>query len=245
MKKNIALSVALVSVMLLASGCAQSNDTTTESKDTTHRVEIQTEVETEIIETEDTSDTHDTHDTHEVQVDEDTLAVEPIPFETDPENIAYSDVAIEISKGSIEGNEITFTLYDYEQFELSEINNLGYGDTIVIDGDEIEIETIERNELDEIEINGGHGSGVVLTTDGGGVLYVKDSDGLKTYQEIGEFTIEISDDFTYVDSSDIDGEPIIYNKEDLAGIDYYGTPDNMVLSIVDGKAVYMEKMYTH
>lgn len=238
MKKNIALSVALVSVMLLASGCAQSNDTTTESKDTTHRVEIQTEVETEIIETE------DAHDTHEVQVDEDTLAVEPIPFETDPENISYSDVAIEISKGSIEGNEITFTLYDYEQFELSEVNNLGYGDTIVIDGDEIEIETIERNELDEIEINGGHGSGVVLTTDGGGVLYVKDSDGLKTYQEIGEFTIEISDDFTYVDSSDIGSEPIIYNKEDLAGVDYYGTPDNMVLSIVDGKAVYMEKMYT-
>ena len=238
MKKNIALSVALVSVMLLASGCAQSNDTTTESKDTTHRVEIQTEVETEIIETE------DTHDTHEVQVDEDTLAVEPIPFETDLENISYSDVAIEISKGSIKNNEITFTLYGYEQFELSEVNNLGYGDAIVIDGDEIEIETIEHNELDEIEINGGHGSGVVLTTDGGGVLYVKDSDGLKTYQEIGEFTIEISDDFTYVDSSDIDGEPIIYTKDDLTGVDYYGTPDNTVLSIVDGKAVYMEKMYT-
>lgn len=54
---------------------------------------------------------------------------------------------------------ITLTVYDYEHFHKADIDELQAGDTLLIDGKECLITSIDRQESGRIEINGGPAQG--------------------------------------------------------------------------------------
>ena len=240
MKKYLALSMVLVSILMVASGCAQTNKVDIGSAEE-NRVENQTEVKQDIQIQENSVNNQEVNE--DVKVD--IHIINPLPFTTDINNIQDSDVAIDVSKGSIKDNKITCKVYEYEKFNLVDMSLISVGDTIVLNGEDVEIKSIERDELDGIIINGGLDiGGYYLITEGDGVFFSIGYSDVKTYHELGELTLELSDDFTFVDATDLDNEPKIYSKSELSSVDYSGTPHNTVLTIMGGKAVYMEQKYT-
>ena len=72
--------------------------------------------------------------------------------------------------------------------------------------------------------------------------------GSTAHRSIQYATIRVSPDFVYTDRSDLDQDPILYYPGDFlipdTGIDYDFTPHNCTITIQDGLAISMEKIYT-
>ena len=71
---------------------------------------------------------------------------------------------------------------------------------------------------------------------------------VKNYYELGESTLPVSDEFEYVDESDLDSEAEIYYPGDFltddTGILYNFTPNNTKIVIENGVITKMVKVYT-
>ena len=83
--------------------------------------------------------------------------VEPVPSMYDSNDLSNSEFAASFTVDDVEKQEnqtfIHLTAYDYEQFNASEIENLKAGDTLVIDRQEMKVETVEPLSDSWIQIN--------------------------------------------------------------------------------------------
>jgi hypothetical protein len=70
---------------------------------------------------------------------------------------------------------------------------------------------------------------------------------VKSYYEVGKVTLPVSEEFEYVDKSDLDSKPKYYSVEDFiaddSGIEYNFTPHNTSIVIKNGAVVKMSKVY--
>lgn len=114
---------------------------------------------------------------------------------------------------------ITLTVYDYEQFHKADIDQMQVGDTLLIDGKECYITSIERQESGQIEINGG-------AARGGEELRIVDANSFyesemavgKSYHKLGEVTLQMDENFVLTDDSDPDTPPQVYTAEELYAV---------------------------
>ena len=123
------------------------------------------------------------------------------------------------------------------------------GDTIVIRNQEVQVTSLERNDLGLVSINGGEeNGGYDLFTNENGVYYETLFNDAKAYYPLGEATIRVSVDFEFTDSSDLDaGEKVFYPGDFLikgAGIDYDFHANNTSIVIEDGQIIKMNRVYT-
>ena len=106
---------------------------------------------------------------------------------------------------------ITLTVYDYEHFHKADIDELQAGDTLLIDGKECLITSIDRQESGRIEINGG-------PAQGGEELRMVEEDSFygsamavgRSYHKLGEVTLQMDENFVLTDDSDPDTPPQVY-----------------------------------
>ena len=114
---------------------------------------------------------------------------------------------------------ITLTVYDYEHFHKADIDELQAGDTLLIDGKECLITSIDRQESGRIEINGG-------PAQGGEELRMVEEDSFygsemavgRSYHKLGEVTLQMDENFVLTDDSDPDTPPQVYTAEELFAI---------------------------
>ena len=114
---------------------------------------------------------------------------------------------------------ITLTVYDYEHFHKADIDELQTGDTLLIDGKECLITSIDRQESGRIEINGG-------PAQGGEELRMVEEDSFygsemavgRSYHKLGEVTLQMDENFVLTDDSDPDTPPQVYTAEELFAI---------------------------
>ena len=173
-----------------------------------------------------------------------TKVITPLPSTIDMSALDNCTLAVSFEKGDAyvddEGAmQLKVTVYEYELFDMVDIANLKEGDTIVIQKKEVLVETMEILDSGLLFINGGmENGGYDLWHGESGVYFEHGYNDTKSYQPIGEATIKVSDEFEFVDSSDLDkGEVTFYPGDFLTGyvnIVYDFTPNNTSIVVENG-----------
>ncbi len=176
----------------------------------------------------------------------------PLPVSVDVNNLDNCTLAVSLEQGDAYVDDtgamqMDVTVYTYDLYDMVDMAALKEGDTIVIRGQEVKIASIERNERGLL-INGGlDNGGYEFGTDDTTIWYESGYSDAKSYYELGEFTIRVSADMRFYDSSDLDKGEVMYYPGDFltdkAGIVYHFVPDNTSIVIEDGKIIEMYRRY--
>lgn len=145
------------------------------------------------------------------------LRVEPLPNTVTEETMKNGRFAASFDPSKIryEGDVyyIDVTSYYYELFDMVDMSRLKAGDTIVIDGSDVLIDSIE-NDSGRYVINGGIDmGGYELATNDDTVYYEIGYDDILTYHKAAELTMPVGDSCLIHDDS-VPGE-----QEKLLGIE--------------------------
>ena len=175
----------------------------------------------------------------------------PLP-DTTMDNLSDTILSISLEEGDAYVDDtgkmqMDVTIYSYDKYDMVDISMLNVGDILVTHAGEVEITALERKETGTILINGGlYEDGFDLITDETGVFYECGYSDAKNWYEIGEETIQVSADFVYRDTSDLDNVEILYYPDSfLTGVvtDYYFTPYNTTIRVENSQIVEMYRVY--
>ena len=221
-KMRMMLPVMAVSLTMLTA-CGKSSDTglNIESVDGTDTVSSSV-VSESIAGTATQSSSEQPESAVSGETDAQAGIVEPLPETLDVKNLGDCQVAVSFEPSDVTENDdgtlkIKFQVYDYELFDAVDISKLKVGDTIVVSGKDVKIDTMDRNDGGYIEINGGYEqqNGCSLSPEDGGTYCTTSSDDERDYKSIGTVTYDTSSDFKYIDQSQ---DPQAAGKEyDTAG----------------------------
>lgn len=183
--------------------------------------------------------------------DTQTQRVEPLPgVKIDTENLADGTYAVSFSSADVIDNagqlELCFTVYDYALYDAVQISQLAAGDTLVVDGEDMAVESVEQTEAGVV-VNGGlENGGTELAPGEGGTYYIAQMDDAKDYQPVGEVTLPVNEDFVLTDDSDSSnpGQTLLagdlFNLEDNAqGF----TANNTTLTVKDGYVISAQRVF--
>ena len=180
----------------------------------------------------------------------DAVVISPLPSAIDMTALDNCTLAVSFEKGDAYVDDtgkmqLKVTVYDYELFDMVDIANLKEGDTIVIQGNEVVVETMETLESGLLFINGGmEEGGYDLWHDESGVYFEHGFNDAKAYQAIGEATIRVSADFEGTNES---GEVIYYPGSfltDYEDVVYDFTPNNTTIVVEGGQVIHMTHIFT-
>lgn len=177
--------------------------------------------------------------------------VEPLPSTgIDTEHLADGTYAVSFSSADVidDGGllELHFTVYDYDRYDAAQIAQLAAGDTLVVDGQDMTVETVEQTEYG-IVVNGGlENDGTELAKGEGDTYHVSLMDDAKDYQALGEATLPVDQNFVLTDDSDPSNP-----KQTLLAGDLFSLEDdvqgfianNTTLTVKDGYVISAQRAY--
>ena len=179
--------------------------------------------------------------------------ISPLPETIDINALDNCTVAISLEKGGAYVNDsgkmvMDVTVYSYELYDIVDIASLKENDVILRKNEEVKVTEIERLETGLVRINGGEeNGGFDLVSNDSTVYYESGMNRIKAYYELGSVTLPVSDEFEYVDESDLDAGAKKYFAGDFlkddAGIEYNFSPNNTSIVIENGTIIKMNKTY--
>ena len=179
--------------------------------------------------------------------------ISPLPETIDINALDNCTVAISLEKGGAYVNDsgkmvMDVTVYSYELYDMVDIASLKENDVILRKNEEVKVTEIERLETGLVRINGGEeNGGFDLVSNDSTVYYESGMNDIKAYYELGSVTLPVSDEFEYVDESDLDADAKKYFAGDFlkddAGIEYNFSPNNTSIVIENGTIIKMNKTY--
>lgn len=181
----------------------------------------------------------------------DAARIVPLPETIDMEALDNCTLAVSFEEGDAyvddEGAmQLDVTVYTYDLYDMVDIANLKEGDIIVIQGTEVQVESLETLDSGLIFINGGmENGGYDLWNDESGVYFEHGYDDAKAYYALGEATLRVSENFRFTDFSDSDKGEVIYYPGDFltdAGITYDFTPNNTSIVVEGGRVIFMTRI---
>ena len=182
-----------------------------------------------------------------------TKVISPLPETLDINALDDCTVAVSLEKGDAKLSDngkmvMNVTVYSYELYDMVDIASLSENDVIVRKNEEVTVTELERLDSGLVRINGGEeNGGFDLVSNDATVYYEVGMNDIKAYYELGKVTLPVSDEFEYIDESDLDAEAKIYYPGDFltddAGIEYNFTPNNTSIVIENGTIIKMNKVY--
>ena len=179
--------------------------------------------------------------------------ISPLPETIDINALDNCTVAISLEKGGAYVNDsgkmvMDVTVYSYELYDIVDIASLKENDVILRKNEEVKVTEIERLETGLVRITGGEeNGGFDLVSNDSTVYYESGMNDIKAYYELGSVTLPVSDEFEYVDESDLDADAKKYFAEDFlkddSGIEYNFSPNNTSIVIENGTIIKMNKTY--
>ena len=160
------------------------------------------------------------------------------PLESAESAVADGGYAVAFSAADLKKTEDGYTLtaeiYDYDRYEMEEIDNLKQGDRIQICQQPVAIGSITRED-GTVHINGGTEAGGVDLVEDDGIYRTNGSDGQPLYYDLGSLTLSLSKDCTFEDQADPKGESegTVYEYPELpAAIEKSGEPFRAVDTVI-------------
>lgn len=155
----------------------------------------------------------------------------------------------DVSKGASGIYMNAVRVYTEDWYDIADIDALKAGDAIVVDGETVEVKSVERN--GDVLINGGLDEGGVNLSnpeDSNGYR-VWGYDDMMTYTEQGVTTLVVDAAATYTDASDPDADPVTVSGAEI--VDALKQPDdglgfneyNATVRIENGKVVEIKRNY--
>ncbi|MCI2046846.1 MAG: hypothetical protein LKJ90_03925 [Faecalibacterium sp.] len=147
---------------------------------------------------------------------------------------------------------VQLTVYDYERFAPADIAALHEGDTLVIDGKQVAVQSVAQNEYGLVSINGGfEEDGVDLVAQEDGTYYEVSTDAVKSYFSIGQTVLAVSQDFKLIDNSDLENPGVetlpgdflteMSQADEDADTDF--TANNTAVTVEGGKIISITKSF--
>lgn len=160
------------------------------------------------------------------------------PLESAESAVADGGYAVAFSAADLKKTEDGYTLtaeiYDYDRYEMEEIDNLKQGGRIQICQQPVAIGSITRED-GTVHINGGTEAGGVDLVEDDGIYRTNGSDGQPLYYDLGSLTLSLSKDCTFEDQADLQGESegAVYEYPELsAAIEKSGEPFRAVDTVI-------------
>ena len=180
------------------------------------------------------------------------VTVSPLPATIDINALDNCMVAVSFEKGDAYVDDagamqLDVTVYTYDLYDMVEIANLAEGDTIVIQGQDVVVTSLETIESGILLINGGtENGGYDLWHDDSGVYFEHGYDDAKAYYALGSVTIPVSADFEFADNYDTDKGEVTYYPGDFlteeAGFAYDFTPNNTSIVVENHQVIHMTRV---
>ena len=135
---------------------------------------------------------------------------------------------------------IHLSVYDYELFDMVDVSKLKEGDTLVINGEDILVQTIERDQ--GVIINGGaEKGGITLKTDVDGTFYEVNAAMEKDYYFVGYVTLSAGEGFAFYDHTGPGNAEQVYDADTLISelntLDLSCEYTNTSVVVEDGKLI--------
>jgi len=182
-----------------------------------------------------------------------TKVISPLPETLDIKALDNCTVAVSLEKGDAKLSDsgkmvMDVTVYSYELYDMIDIASLKENDVIIRKNEEVTVTELERLDSGLVRINGGEeNGGFDLVSNDSTVYYETGMNDIKAYYELGKVTLFVSDEFEYIDESDLDAEEKIYYPGDFltddADIEYNFSPNNTSIVIENGTIIKMNKVY--
>ena len=160
------------------------------------------------------------------------------PLESAEDAVADGGYAVAFSAADLKKTEYGYTLtaeiYDYDRYEMEEIDNLKQGGRIQICNQPVTVESIIAED-GTVHINGGTEAGGVDLVEDDGIYRTNGSDGQPLYYDLGSLTLPLSKDCTFEDQADPKGESegAVYEYPELpAAIEKSGEPFRAVDTVI-------------
>ena len=183
--------------------------------------------------------------------------IEPLPTGFDPAALDDCDLSVSFANSDIQLNDegvlvIHMTAWEYELFDAAAVTAMKSGDTLVVRGKEIAVDTVD-SENGVVHVNGGLENGGVdlAAAESGGVFYESNSAVTEfpyNYVEAGQVTLPVDgDSFVYTDSADLEKGERTYLAGDLLTmqdtVDFSCTAMNGTAHIAGGKVTAITRVY--
>ena len=143
-------------------------------------------------------------DTQETTAPPKTVAPLPVTLKLDELEDCTFAAAFEPSDVHISDGNLVITLAPHyaPQYDLVDISHLAVGDTLLVRGNPVKVETLKR-EKNHVAINGGYeAEGLDLYTQEDGVFVESIPDVGPVYVPLGDVTLVVAQDFVFTDNSD-------------------------------------------
>lgn len=143
-----------------------------------------------------------------------------------------------------DGYKLHFKAFYREEYDMVDMHLLRPGDTIVIGGKDVLIDTIELTDNGIYKINGEiDDGGYAFCTDGDTVYYSVGLDDVGTYAKLGENTLPVADNCVIHDNSLMEDKTL--TLEDLAsGKENPGfTEFDTTITVEDGKITDIDRAF--
>ena len=226
--------------MLLALGLLALCACTSKSNTTAEVPETLTETPSEETEQTDSAEDADAAEETDETATEPDDRVKPLPDAIDVTALTDASVAASFDESAIEETDgktyLTLQVYDYDRYDMVDISNLAEGSVIVAGGKDMTVSSVERDGA-LVLINGGlTKGGMTLATSDDGVYYELGVNDAKCYQEKGEVTLPLSENFTLTDNSDPANPNQTFGAEKLSELVSGGfTASNTLVTIENGE----------
>lgn len=183
--------------------------------------------------------------------------IEPLPTGFDPAALDDCDLSVSFANSDIQLNDegvlvIHMTAWEYELFDAAAVTAMKSGDTLVVRGKEIAVDTVDSKD-GVVHVNGGLENGGVdlAAAESGGVFYESNSAVTEfpyNYVEAGQVTLPVDgDSFVYTDSSDLEKGEQTYLAGDLLTmqdtVDFSCTALNGTAHVANGKVTGITRVY--
>lgn len=183
--------------------------------------------------------------------------IEPMPSGFDPAALDDCELSVSFANSDIKMNDegalvIHMTVWEYELFDAATVTAMKSGDTLVVRGKEIAVDTVDSKD-GVVHVNGGLENGGVdlAAAESGGVFYESNSAVTEfpyNYVEVGQVTLPVDgDSFVYTDSSDLEKGEQTYLAGDLLTmqdtVDFSCTALNGTARVVNGKVAGITRVY--
>lgn len=234
-RKTIMMTMALC---LLFSGCGANTDTgvtpaTTPTAESTVSVPEETVTD------------------GETATGEEALKVEPLPSSLDVNNLQDATVSASFDASGIhkeaDGTTLDLTVYDYETFDMVDMSQLKAGDTIVIDGENVVVDSLDRSDTGMISINGGlEEGGYDFWTNEDGVYYVTGLDDTKDFKSLGTVTLPVSENCVCTDDSDLENPGKQFTLDDVESLTESGygfIPNSTTVTVTGGEITEIHRSF--